>query len=89
MLRVVWNGKWLIVGMVILMTGLAGYYAFRIAAPQYAATATLQLDGPSSPLGDVSGQSDLGDAALNTKVTLATSDTVLTEVIATGHGGDP
>ncbi len=82
MLRVVWHGKWMIISAIMLMTGLAGYYAFRMASPQYMATATLQLDGPSSPLSDVQQQSYVDDAALNTQVSLVTSDPVLTNVIA-------
>ncbi|MFO8126193.1 GumC family protein [Yoonia sp.] len=81
MLRVVWHGKWLIVCTTIVMIALAGYYTFRIVPPQYAAMATLQLDTPNGALGDARQQPVIGDATLNTKVALATSDKVLTTVI--------
>lgn len=79
MLRVIWHGKWLIFGAFIVFTALAGFYAFRIAQPQYAATATLQLD---SPLQDAPQRPDIDEVALNTSVTQVSSDAVLTNVIA-------
>ena len=81
MLRVVWHGKMLIVCATLLVAGLAAYYAFRMATPQYAATATLHLEGPTRPLGSAQQMPGLDDAQLNTKIALVTSDPVLNSVV--------
>ncbi len=80
MFRVVWHGKWLIIGATLLMVTLAGFYAFRVVPPQYAATATLKMDHPTPGAG-MSLPPDASDTALNTKVAQVTSDPVLTNVI--------
>jgi len=82
MLRVAWHGKWLILCAIFIVTSLSGYYAFRVAQPQYAATATLQLDLAGNPLQDTGQTRDIDEAALNTSVARVTSDAVLTNVIA-------
>ena len=82
MLRVMWHGKWLIFSVFLLFTTLMGYYAFRVAQPQYAATATLQMDQPGNPMQDAPQPPDMDEAALNTSVAQVTSDAVLTNVIA-------
>lgn len=73
MLRVLWHGKWLLLGVMMFTLCVAGYYAFRIASPQYSATTTLQLGDAGMVVSD--------DAALNTSATLVTSDAVLGDVI--------
>ena len=80
MLRVVWHGKWLIIGATLMMIGVAGFYAFRIVPPQYAATAILRMDNPVTGSG-VTQAPDASDIVLNTKVAQVTSDPVLTNVI--------
>ncbi|EBA12394.1 GumC family protein [Roseobacter sp. CCS2] len=82
MLKAVWHGKWLIFWVTVLMITLSGYYSFRVASPQYVATATLQLDTAAEPGGSLQQQPTVDEAALNTKVALVTSDAVLTQVIA-------
>ncbi len=82
MLRVVWHGKWLILCSTLIVVGLAGFYAFRIAQPQYAATSTLQMQHSANPRADMSPSPDANDIALNTMVALVRSDPVLTNVIA-------
>lgn len=54
MLRVVWHGKWHIILINLCCILLGGYYAFGITAPQFTATATLQVDAQSAQQGDVS-----------------------------------
>ncbi|MEL6685578.1 MAG: Wzz/FepE/Etk N-terminal domain-containing protein, partial [Pseudomonadota bacterium] len=81
MLRVLWHGKWLILCATLLMVILAGYYAFRVATPQYEAVATIQLEGATDPLGGAD-QAVVDDAALNTKVALVTSNAVLAQVVS-------
>lgn len=86
LLRVIWHGKVLIFSVLLITLALAGYYAFRVASPQYAATATLHLDATTSPLSDVAQQNVnaiANDVALNTTVALVTSDAVLSKAIAT------
>ena len=85
MLRVVWHGKWMIVATTMLAIICGGFYAFKIAQPQFAATATLQMDAQPAQLGDVSQHwpnpaTDL--ASLNTEVKILTSDSILARVIA-------
>ena len=82
MLRVMWHGKWLIFSVFLLFITLVGYYAFRVAQPQYAAIATLQMDQPGNPVQDAPQPPDMDEAALNTSVAQVTSDAVLTNVIA-------
>jgi len=86
LLRVIWHGKALILSVLMITLALAGYYAFRVASPQYAATATLHLDATTRPLSAVARQSaatTVNDMALNTTVALVTSDAVLSKAIAT------
>ena len=81
MLRVLWHGKWLILFAIFCTVAVAGYYAFRIAPPQYSATATLQLDGAGDPPAGIAPRPGTNDTALNTAVALVTSDPVLDDVI--------
>lgn len=85
LLRVVWHGKWVIVATTIMAIICGGCYAFKMAQPQFAATATLQMDAQPTQLGDVSQHwpnpaTDL--ASLNTEVKTLTSDSILSRVIA-------
>ncbi|MEJ8561251.1 Wzz/FepE/Etk N-terminal domain-containing protein [Yoonia sp. GPGPB17] len=82
MLRTLWHGKWMILWVTALMITCAGYYGFRVASPQYTATATLQLDGTADPMVGMQQMPEMDDAALNTKVALVTSNAVLADVIA-------
>lgn len=50
MLRMIWAGKWVIIGATLLALGLAGYYGFAVASPRYAAVAVLDLTPPASAL---------------------------------------
>ena len=85
MLRVLWHGK----GVIALGSALAVVcgmiYAFEMTGPQFAATATLQVDARQAHLGDVSDQWETpatDPASLNTEVTILTSDSILLQVIA-------
>ena len=85
MLRVLWHGKWVIAITTACAVLAGGYYAFKLAQPRYAATATLQIEVQPAHFGDVSAQwrgpaTDL--ASLNTEVTVLTSDAILSRVIA-------
>ncbi|PJI85115.1 uncharacterized protein involved in exopolysaccharide biosynthesis [Yoonia maricola] len=82
LLRAFWHGKWVILFTMALTITLAGYYAFRIATPQYVAMATLQMGTTGDPTGRTPQQPESDEAALNTKIALVTSDAVLTDVIA-------
>lgn len=84
MVRVVWHGKWVILVAMAFAIICGGYYAFRMKQPQFAATATLQIDAQPAHLSDVSQHwpnpaTDL--ASLNTEVTTLTSDRILARVI--------
>lgn len=81
MIRVLWHGKWVVMLATLFMTLLAGYYVFRIAAPQYVATAIVQLDqiNEDARLPDVTTTQEL---SLNTVVAQVTSDVVLARSVA-------
>ena len=84
MLRVAWHGKWVIIATTMFAIICGGYYAFKMAQPQFAATATLQMDAQPAQLSDVSQHwpnpaTDL--ASLNTEVKILTSDSILARVI--------
>ncbi|MDX8347923.1 Wzz/FepE/Etk N-terminal domain-containing protein [Cognatiyoonia sp. IB215446] len=46
LLACLWRGKWIVVLSVTIAVVLAGYYAFAISTPRYAATVTLQVAKP-------------------------------------------
>lgn len=84
MLRVVWLGKWIVLITTLLCILAAGYYAFRITQPRFAATATLEVDAQPTTLRDVSGllQTSGSDAAsLNTQLAILTSNHLLGQVV--------
>jgi uncharacterized protein involved in exopolysaccharide biosynthesis len=80
MIRVLWHGKWLIVLATVAMILLAGFYAFRLASPQYMANATVQLDRVSANTRQ-SAVTTTDETSLNTVVAQVTSDAVLTQII--------
>lgn len=84
MLRVVWNGKWVIALTMICCVLLAGYYAFRMTQPRFVATATLQIDVQPTTFGDLSRtvQNPGTDiASLNTQVAILKSNQLLGQVV--------
>lgn len=84
-LWIIWHGKWLILASFLLSVGLAGYHAFRLAQPQYEATATLALDPAPAGFGTGAAQSAImvsDEVRLNTALAALTSREVLTGVIA-------
>ncbi|MEO1638564.1 MAG: exopolysaccharide transport family protein [Pseudomonadota bacterium] len=85
LLRILWFGKWVILCVMAVWIGAAGYYAFAIAQPRFTATATLQVEVQPVSLQDVSEQwpnPDTGVASLNTEVTILTSANILGQVVA-------
>lgn len=85
LLRLVWHGKLIILAATTMMIMLGGTYAFQIAQPRFAATATLQNNAQPANLRDVSNHWPLpatDAASLNTQVTILTSDRILTQVIS-------
>ncbi len=84
MLRAVWYGKWIILFTTVCMVGLAGYYAFQVAQPRFAATATIKVDVQPIALRDISQQwpgSGTDLASLNTEVTVLTSRHILGQIV--------
>ncbi len=85
MLRIVWQGLWIVGLTLIFAVTIAGYYAFRLAQPQFAATATLALDPlPTSYTFSAahSGPALSDDVRLNTAIAALTSRENLQRVIA-------
>ncbi|PUB12125.1 GumC family protein [Yoonia sediminilitoris] len=85
LVRRVWQGKLLITGTTLLAVVAAGYYAFAIASPRYAATATLEIDartGPMSAVEDLARGLTTDQSSLNTEVAILRSRHLLEQVIA-------
>ncbi|MCK0096524.1 exopolysaccharide transport family protein [Yoonia sp. F2084L] len=84
MLRVIWQGKWIIALTTAICIVAGGYYAFRMIQPRFAATAVLQIDVQPSTLQDVSGvlAAPVSDAiSLNTQRAMMTSPYLLAQVV--------
>ena len=84
--RALWRGKWLIAAAAILAVLVGGYYAFRVADPQYRATAQLTLEPQGGQVVDlesvVTGAST-EQAALNTEIEIITSRRILGQLVDT------
>lgn len=76
-----WQGRWTVALTTLLTVLIAGYYAFCVASPQYAATATLQIDlrGPEQ---DQTAGLGIDIAQLNTQATILRSRHLSEQVIA-------
>ncbi len=79
--KVVWRGKWIILLTTTLALVLAGYYAFAIASPRYAATSTLHVDTSRIVLADGAGSGARSQVNLNTEMAILTSRHLLDQVI--------
>jgi capsular exopolysaccharide synthesis family protein len=80
LLRCLWQGKWLIWFTTFLATLLAGYYAFAIAQPRYAATATLQIQINRGVVGNRTGPAVTTPVNLNTESAILSSHYLLDQV---------
>lgn len=81
LLKVVWRGKWIILLATLFAVVLAGYYAFKIASPRYAATTTLHVDTNRFVLVDAAGSGAQSAVNLNTEVAILTSRHLLEQLI--------
>jgi len=75
LLACLWRGKWVVMTCMVVAVLLAGYYAFGIKSPRYAATATLQVAKP------VETSSASYDRPLSAEIALLQSHSVLDRVI--------
>ena len=85
LVRRIWYGKFTILCVTVLSITLAGYYAFAIATPRFAAVATLKIGTNSDPLRDNEAAAlglSMERSALNTEVAVLTSRHLLEQVIA-------
>ncbi|WP_296426634.1 GNVR domain-containing protein [Yoonia sp.] len=86
LLWVVWHGKLIIGASIALALFAAGYYAFAMAQPKFAATATLEIDAASGPVFDIE-QVAAGIAtdqtSINTQVAILQSKHLMTQVVNT------
>lgn len=82
--RALWYGKMTIITTTVLAVIAAGYYAFAIAAPQFAASTTLKIEAERSPMIDVE-QAMVGlagdQSGLNTEVAILKSHHLLERVV--------
>lgn len=76
MFRTLWMGKWLIMFTTALAVVSAGYYAFAVAQPRFAATTTLHIAPSQNGASDSAGRV----ATLNTEVAILTSHHLLGQV---------
>lgn len=85
LLRRVWQGKLVIVATMLITVVAAGYYAFAIATPRYAAIATLKIDahaGPMTAVENLARGLTTDQSSLNTEVAILRSRHLLDRVIA-------
>lgn len=84
LVRGIWYGKYVIALCVALGVVTAGYYAFAVAQPRYAATTTLEINGATSPAMNVeqalTGGTD--PAQINTEVAILRSRHLMAQVVA-------
>ena len=80
-IRTLWGGKWVIALSALMAVVLAGYYAFGIASPRYAAKTTLHIDTNRFAFADATGPGASGSANLSTEVAIITSRHLLDQVI--------
>lgn len=78
LIKTLWRGKWVILLATSIAVILAGYYAFAIAGPRYAATTTLHIDTNRFTLADTGARAPVN---LNTQVAIITSRHLLDQVI--------
>ena len=86
LLRTIWRGKFLALATASLFVLAAGYYAFAVASPQFAATTTLKVETDADPLTNPElAVTGLGtdNSALNTEVTMLQSRHLLGQVSET------
>lgn len=85
LVRTIWFGKFTVAAAMIATVFLAGYYAFAVATPQFAATATLKIDTRHEPLlsPDIGLASALPDrSSMNTEAAILQSRHLRRQVIA-------
>ncbi|WP_341366844.1 Wzz/FepE/Etk N-terminal domain-containing protein [Yoonia sp. BS5-3] len=83
MIITLWRGKWVILLSTVAMLLLAGYYAFAIASPRYAATTTLHVDTNRFAITENGVSSAGGTGNLNTEVAILRSRHLLEQVVDT------
>lgn len=84
LLRALWHGKWTIAFTTILAVLLAGYYAFAVATPHYAATTTLQMAPTPGPMADIvplPGAAGTDQTRINTEIAILQSDRLLGQLV--------
>lgn len=85
LLRTIWHGKFLVLAVTSLFVLAAGYYAFAMASPQFAATTTLKVETDGDPLAgpELTAMGLATDnSALNTEVAMLQSRHLLEQVVA-------
>lgn len=76
-----WRGKWRIALTTILAVLAAGYYAFVVAQPRFAATATLHIEASRNAAGDLTAQRGSVAVNLNTEAAILNSQHLLGQVV--------
>lgn len=82
--RTLWRGKWWIALVTTLAIFVGGYYAFRIAVPQYTANAVVVLESQQKQVIDISAaMSGLGgdQAEVNTEVEVLRSRGLIEKLV--------
>lgn len=83
MIRRIWYGKHVIVSCTVLAVLAAGYYAFAIAQPRYAATTTLEITTPTLEMGQSVPGLVTDPVHINTQVAILQSSHLLVQVVET------
>lgn len=80
MFTAIWRGKWVVIFTMFIAGLVAGYYAFAIATPQFAATATIQVELGRAQIPETTGNS-IDPARLNTQAAILRSRHLLAQVV--------
>ncbi len=84
MAATLWRGKWRLLFMVLIATGIGGYWATELAIPQFRATSVVVLDPQQEPvvdLGSVVPSLGSDTSVVNTEVEVLRSRSLTAKVV--------
>ena len=85
LLRTIWRGRWFVIICAAIATALGGWYAYRVAIPQYTATASVVLESRQEQVVNIESVMTgiSGDqASMNTEVEVLKSRGLIEKLVA-------
>ena len=82
--RILWNGKWVIAAVMVLTIGYSANHVFRVAVPQYGASARLVFTSPASEfseIGSILSGFYIDEATINTEIAIIRSRGVIEKLV--------